>query len=69
MITLTLNSGLDGSDGDLGGGSTDAGRSVDSSTGDAGESGGVLASTESSAASSPHSGALDNRHDGDERVE
>lgn len=62
---LTLDGGLDGSDGDLGGGGTDAGRSVDSGAGDGGESGGVLSGSESGAASSPHSGALDDRHDVD----
>jgi len=66
---LTLDGGLDGSDGDPGSGSTDAGRSVHGGTCDRRESGGILASSESRAASSPHSGALNDRHDGDERVE
>lgn len=60
---LTLNGGLDGSDGNLGGGGTEAGRSVDGSTSDRGEGGSVLTSAKGVAASSPHSGALDDRHD------
>ena len=66
---LTLDGGLDGSDGNLGGSSTDAGRSVHSGAGDGGKSGGILSGSESGAAGSAHGGALDDRHDDEERVE
>ena len=67
-VELTLDGGLDGGNGDLGGGGTKGGRSVDSSASDRRESSGVLTGSKSGAASSPHSSALDDRHDGDEGV-
>lgn len=62
--TLTLNGGLDGGDGDLGGSSTDAGRSVHSGASDSGEGGSILSGSESGAAGSAHGSALDDRHFG-----